>query len=235
MTIKNESQKLNQKALVTLFLIDASRWGLGTLRFSADKAKDGGNIIFNGNEYINLPIEAEGFEVSNTGQMPTPTLRFLLDDVSIRSILLDSKDLLGAPVVRFRIFEQNLDDGEDPDPDAKISEDYYFIEQKVSQTKYVIEFELKTLMDLQGLKIPRRVTNKRTCTQTYRVWDNQTNQFVYSNATCPYAGTTYYDSLGNQVFDAADDVCGKRLSDCQKRFGQNNELPYGAFPSLRNF
>lgn len=233
--INQTTQELSQKALVTLFIIDASKWGLGTLRFTAEKSNDDQNVMFNGNEYVQIPIEASGFEVTNQGTLPTPTLKFYIGDVGVRSILIDSDDLLGAPVARFRIFEQNLDDGEDPDPEAKVSEDYYYIEQKTAQSKYEIEFELKTLMDLQGLKIPRRVTNKRTCMQTYRVWDRNTEQFVYSNATCPYSGIKYFDSLGNAVFNPEDDVCGKRLSDCEKRFGVNNELPYAAFPGLQSF
>lgn len=231
--IIEESRKLNQKALVTLFLIDGSKWGLGTLRFSADKAKDGGNIFFNGNEYTQLPIEAEGFEITNKGTLPTPTLRFFINDVAIRSILLDSNDLLGAPIVRFRVFEQNLDDGDDPDPEAKLSEDYFYVEQKTNQNKYSIELELKTLMDLQGQKLPKRMTNKRTCTQTYRTWNKEKDKFSYKNVTCPYAGDRYFNSSGVEVSFPEDDVCGKRIGDCKKRFGENNELPYSSFPGLR--
>jgi lambda family phage minor tail protein L len=32
-----------------------------------------------------------------------------------------------------------------------------------------------------------------------------------------------------------DDVCGKRLSSCKARFGENAELPFGSFPSLGSF
>jgi phage-related protein len=32
-----------------------------------------------------------------------------------------------------------------------------------------------------------------------------------------------------------DDVCGKRLTSCKARFGENFELPFGSFPSLGAF
>jgi hypothetical protein len=35
--------------------------------------------------------------------------------------------------------------------------------------------------------------------------------------------------------NAANDVCGKRLSSCRKRFGQNAELPFGGFPGVGGF
>jgi lambda family phage minor tail protein L len=31
--------------------------------------------------------------------------------------------------------------------------------------------------------------------------------------------------------DSTKDVCGKRLTSCKLRFGQNNPLPYGGFPA----
>lgn len=33
-------------------------------------------------------------------------------------------------------------------------------------------------------------------------------------------------------FNPLDDVCGKRLSSCKARFGENAELPYGSFPGI---
>jgi hypothetical protein len=33
-----------------------------------------GDIVFDGDTYVRLPIQAEGFEYSNTGTLPRPTL-----------------------------------------------------------------------------------------------------------------------------------------------------------------
>ena len=45
---------------------------------------------------------------------------------------------------------------------------------------------------------------------------------IYSN---------YFDKNNNSVSSLADDVCGKRLTSCKARFGENAQLPFGAFPT----
>ena len=42
----------------------------------------------------------------------------------------------------------------------------------------------------------------------------------------------WFDRNGDPVMSSTLDECGKRLSDCKLRFGANNELDYGGFPSL---
>ena len=49
-------------------------------------------------------------------------------------------------------------------------------------------------------------------------------------ADCGYAGPPVADIAGNPVAVAAQDVCGKQLSDCKLRFGATAVLPYGGFP-----
>ena len=39
-----------------------------------------------------------------------------------------------------------------------------------------------------------------------------------------------FDADGNPVDDPALDRCGGRLSDCKKRHGENNPLPFGGVP-----
>lgn len=47
--------------------------------------------------------------------------------------------------------------------------------------------------------------------------------------------TQWYDENDQPVYVSANDVCGKRLSSCKVRFGQNAELPYGGFPGIGTF
>ncbi|EHM37547.1 hypothetical protein HMPREF0454_04721, partial [Hafnia alvei ATCC 51873] len=35
---------------------------------------------------------------------------------------------------------------------------------------------------------------------------------------------------GQPVDDPSQDKCGGLLSDCKKRFGENNPVPFGGFP-----
>ena len=57
-------------------------------------------------------------------------------------------------------------------------------------------------------------------------------QWVYRSSECGYTGTNYFDANNNAVGSASLDVCGKRLSSCQVRFGTNAELPYGSYPGI---
>ena len=56
---------------------------------------------------------------------------------------------------------------------------------------------------------------------------------LYDNPdmACPYTGSACYTKNG-ETTTAANDDCGRRLSDCVLRFGQENPLPYGGFPGL---
>lgn len=47
--------------------------------------------------------------------------------------------------------------------------------------------------------------------------------------------TQWYDSNDAPTATAASDVCAKRLSSCQARFGVNNELPFGSFPGIGTY
>jgi lambda family phage minor tail protein L len=51
------------------------------------------------------------------------------------------------------------------------------------------------------------------------------------SSACSYTGTTYFDANDTPVATAGQDVCGKRLSSCQARFG-TQPLPFGGFPGV---
>ena len=60
-------------------------------------------------------------------------------------------------------------------------------------------------------------------------------QWAYRSSECSYSGSNYFDINDNSVSTLAADRCGKRLSSCKKRFGENGELPFGSFPSAGRF
>ena len=87
-------------------------------------------------------------------------------------------------------------------------------------------------MDQEGCQLPGRQFIKDYCTFIYRTYDAATGAFDYTNASCPYTGTTYFDAQGNAMNIAMHDRCGKRLSDCKKRFGERNKLYFNGFPGI---
>lgn len=66
-------------------------------------------------------------------------------------------------------------------------------------------------------------------------------KFIYANATCPYMEDKYFLPNGFSTLNGQPDgdpvppekdQCGKRLSDCKKRFGEHAVLPIRAFPGM---
>ena len=56
-------------------------------------------------------------------------------------------------------------------------------------------------------------------------------QWQYRSSECSYTGSNYFNKDDVVVSTLAADVCGKRLSSCKKRFGENGVLPFGSFPT----
>ena len=185
-------------------------------------------MVFGGNDYTPIAFEAEGFEYSGQGSLPTPKIRVSNVGKVLAAAVISLNDLVGAKFTRIRTFRKHLDDGSDPDVAAIFPREIYNINRKSSHNKIAIEFELASAIDQEGVKIPGRQCIKRICTHKYRVWTGAS--FDYSEATCPYIGTSYYDKtdLGTT---AENDQCAKQLDSCKLRF-LNAPLPTRAFPGV---
>jgi lambda family phage minor tail protein L len=222
--------------LVTLYELDARTLGDTDIRrFTRDTMPDGSTIVFNANQYVPIDIEAEGFEWGGSGAPPTPTLK--ISNVSLYAGVLvrEFDDLCGALLTRIRTYRDFLDAGASPDPTLMFPIDVFRVERKVSHNKVFIEFELAVIFDQEGLKLPNRQCIRDTCTHIYRRYDQQTDSFDYSKATCPYTGTAYFKRDGAATTLKSEDVCGKRLSNCVARFGDDATLPTRAFPGMQRY
>ncbi len=223
--IASEIQKLEPSGKIELFIIDLTSFGGELYRFHAGTNELKSNIIWQGEEYVAFPVQASGFDLTGNGQLPRPKLQVSNVTGAITALVLQYKDILGAKVTRKRTLvkyldEVNFDGGVNPDADdtAEFAEDVYYIDRKSAENKEFVEFELASAMDLAGVKLPRRQVVQNVC------------PWLYRGAECGYTGTDYFDSLDNSVVSADDDVCGKRLTSCKLRFGENAELPFGGFP-----
>jgi lambda family phage minor tail protein L len=224
--ITSEIQKLAPSAIIELFQLDATSFGGDVYYFHAGTNGLTQNITWQGQEYVAYPIQIEGFEFTAGGQIPRPKMRVSNVIGIITALVLAYDDLLGAKVTRKRTMSKYLDAinftggvNPDADPDAEFPDDIYFIEHKVNENKYMVEFELSASFDVQGVKLPRRQIIQNICPWKYR------------GAECGYTGTNYFDSNDVVVGSSSLDVCGKRLTSCEARFGTNAELPYGGFPA----
>ena len=116
--IITDLQKINPSAIIELFTITneaAIHGSTATYRFHAGTNRVGnGDIIWAGNTYVKMPIEAEGFAFRE-GQLPRPTLTISNALGTITAILLNvnstttGNDLTGATVTRIRTLARYLD------------------------------------------------------------------------------------------------------------------------------
>lgn len=225
-TITSEIQKLAPSAIIELFVLDLTTLGGDTYYFHAGTNELSANITWQGQAYTRYPIELSGFEQTTGGQLPRPKAVISNALGSITSILLVYNDLLGAKLTRKRTLKKYLDavnfDGginADEDDTAEFADDVYFVDRKVSENKNSVEFELSASIDLAGVQLPRRQIIQNIC-----VWE-------YRGAECGYVGSNYFDLFNNPVASLALDKCGKKLSSCRIRFGENDPIPFGSFPA----
>lgn len=202
---------------------DTYRWHNGC------NANVTGNITWNGNAYTRLPIQAEGFDYTNTGTLPRPSLTVANLDGTVSTLLLlvnattPGNDLGGATVKRIRTLKKYLDGEAAADPHAKFPDEIWYIDRKSGESRDSVSFELASKFDLAGVMLPKRQVIANIC------------QWRYRSTECGYTGSNYWDANDNVVGTLAQDKCGKRLSSCKLRFGENAELPFGSFPGAGLF
>ena len=172
--IITDLQKVNPSAIIELFTLQtvtAIHGSSQTYRFhNGSNLNNSGYIIWAGNQYLKMPIEAEGFAFQK-GQLPRPTLTISNALGTITAILLNvnqvttGNDLTGATVTRIRTLARYLDavnfpGGTNPlgtpDPTAEFPQEIYKIDRKASETREAVQFELAAPTDLAGIRIPGR-------------------------------------------------------------------------------
>ena len=154
-------------------------------------------IFWQGKTFFPAPIQAEGYEISSRGILPTPRLSMSSQsdqETEILSLIRRSirkyGDIVGAKVTRIRTYAKFLDknnfadiakydgtdgsylssfpEGYEPDPYAELPRDIFFIERKASESKTAIVYELSSSLDVEGVKLPRRTVQSRKCGFAYR-------------------------------------------------------------------
>lgn len=224
MGLQSEIQSLSPSALIELFELDMTPKGGTKSYFHAGTNALMQPVTWQGVQYVALPIETEGFDVSSKGVLPRPKMRIANINGLFSAEVRAKDDLIGCKVTRRRTFARYLDAVNFPngnpyaDPNQKFQDDVWFVDRKVNENKYMIEWELASVFDLQGVMLPYRQVIQNTCPWKYR------------GAECGYTGTAYFDRNDNAVGSASGDQCGKRLKSCEIRFAGSSFIPFGGFP-----
>ena len=175
-----ELQKINPSAKIELFEIHL----VASLHGSSDVSRFHNginmnttyNVVFQGNSYTRIPIEANGFEYQATRtSRPRPTLRIsnILSTVTAlmtqANLTTPKNDLNGAKFVRkvtmLRYLDNaNFESGTNPygTPANNTYENQtFFIDRKTVESKDFVEFECTSSLDLQNRNAPKRIITRK--------------------------------------------------------------------------
>ena len=167
-----------------------------------------GQIVFAGDTYIALPIEAAGFEYKGDGSLPRPSMTIANTDSFVRAILLavnettPGNDLTGAKLTRIRTlsrfldasnFDNNTNPYGTPDPTStgEMPREVYFVDRKTTENRDFVSFELASVFDMEGVTAPRRIALDNICQWTYR------------GPECGYDGAEFTENDVSEVTEAA--------------------------------
>jgi len=186
---------LEPNAIVELFQLhlDATLHGSSDIFYfhNGVNAAVTGNVVWNGQSYVRLPLEASGFDYTSSGSLPRPRLAVSNIGSSITALLLQvnlittGNDLGGAKVVRIRTLKKYLDGQAGADPHAKFPDEIWYVDRKSNENRSVVEFELASKFDLVGVVLPRRQIIANVC------------QWRYRSAECGYTGPPVADANDN--------------------------------------
>ena len=250
----------NPSAIIELFQVrlSAELHGSNDIYYFHAGINDFGDadIIFADQEYARIPIKAEGFEYTNTGTLPRPTLTISNLGSGMTQLLLlanqttTGNDLGGAEVRRIRTLKKYLDSGnfraEGPaatqDGDSLITQsgdNITFKQPLVNATadpnarfpdeRWFIDRKASETRDAITFELASKFDLAGQKIPRRQIIANIC-QWKYRSPECGYAGTNYFDVDGNPVNNENNDVCGKRIASCKLRFG-SGDLPFGSFPA----
>lgn len=181
------------------------------------------SIFWQGNEFIAAPIKVEGMDMNSKGEQVTPKLSMTVSDDGIPQLarlkdrLYQMGDIVGAKVTRIRTFAKFLDEinfsNESlpndflADPNAELPRDIFYIDRKSIENKNMIEYELSSLFDVEGIKLPGRIVSQDACCAQYRgegclyEYSSRRNVEIHKNATLPNSAPPVANSLDEKFSD----------------------------------
>ena len=236
-----EFYEVRVKRADTINQIDTFRFHAGVNQEGV--TRQGGEKVhgvkWQGKVYISVPLESEGFEARGDGRLPRPIIRFANVEGFFSAAAAEYGDFIGAKVSRKRTFAKYLDadnwpkvDGKhmnpmtpsgEGDPNSHLPDDMFFVNRKMSENKNLIEYELVSLLELEGVYLPARLVLSNYCS------------WIYRSPECGYGHNTSSDVLqvrkGLPVADKEDnplgDMEGSGIKNGWRDIDPNNTKTYG--------
>lgn len=177
--LKAEVQKSWHDGIVEMFDLDLTPI-TGDVNdkfyFTNQVRPDGTKVVWKGNTYEPLPLLSSGYEKATTGQIAQPTLTVANVMGTFTQAIDGLDDMVGAKVTRRRTLGKYLDGEPGADSTQEFPIDIFYIERKASENALSITWQLASILDLEGLMLPRRVITQNYC------------QWKYRSSECGYTG-----------------------------------------------
>lgn len=211
-----------------------TNWLADTTLISADKVFDVGsdkvwqrNIIWQGQTFSAMSIQASGLEMNSSGKASSPTLSMAnnIDGLqnAVSAYCLQFHDFAGAKLTIIETLAKYLDAENfsqgNPTASNEAEKQLWFIEQKTSENMEQVTFELSNPIDFEGQRIPMRQISSQCH------WCMMGD---YRGEECGYTGAAMFTEKNEPTDNPALDKCGGRLSSCKVR---KNEGSFGGQPA----
>ena len=188
------------------------------------------NIIWQGQTFEPMAIQASGLEMRTDGKASAPTLSMANNINGIQGAVsaycLQFDDFAGAKLKVIRTTAKYLDaenfSAGNLNASNEAKEQLWYIEQKTSENAQTVSFELSNPIDFEGQKIPiRQITSMcHWCMMG-----------GYRGEECGYTGAAMFTEKDEPTDDPSLDKCGGRIKSCTLHFGENKPLPFGGWPT----
>ena len=212
----------DQGVLVDLWELDLRPLGGEILRYCNLMNELSQPVIWKGQAYQGLPIQADGFESSGQGAGNRPKVTLANVYGTVTGLSEQFGQLIGAEVWRRQTYARFLDAANfaQGNPQADPAQEIvskYLVERMVSLTAESAQFELAAPSEADGAVIPARLMLHDYC------------PFDYRGEACGYRGKPVADRFDMPTADPEKDECSRKLQGCKARFGETAALPFGGW------
>lgn len=199
MTLEADVQQSWHDAIVEMFDVDLS--GLTNspadiFYFTNQLKEDGTKVQWKGKIYEPLPIISAGYDKNTNGQIAQPSLTVANVLGTFTQVVASYDDLVGAKITRRRTLQKYLDGSPQADTLQEFPVDVFYIERKTQETALTITWQLSNVLDLEGVKLPRRVITQNLCLWRYR------------SSECSYTGAPVFNSRDQVISTAGQTAQG---------------------------
>lgn len=226
--LEAELQKLDMDAIVQFFILHLSEANAAIPDFHFHSGLNGISqpVVWQGITYEPYPAEMVGYEINGDGAPPRPALSIANLQGTMTGLVGNYRDLIGITCTRILTYRKFLDavnfanGNPEADPTVEFPRQTFEVGQKLGENPVQVQFSLNSVIDIEGVQLPRRQIVKNVCTWQYR------------GDGCFYSGPPVANENDIRVTTLAEDKCSKSLNGCRLRFGQYGILNYGSFPAL---